>query len=107
MRAVQASAVDHSLRDEAPLQFEKLSSVVLDFPGRGLYLLKKSTNPLVSTGVVFTEMCLLWPSDLIVGRRDTRKASRGVAKYSPVSDKREGEGSFRRDEMTSNHFLAE
>ena len=81
--------------------------MVLDFPGRREYLLKKSTNPLVSTGVVFTEMCLLWPSDLIVGRRDTRKARRGVANYSPVSDKREGEGSFRRDEMTSNHFLAE
>ena len=64
-------------------------------------------KPLVSTMVVFTEMCLLWLSDLIVGRRDSRKASRGVANYSPVSDKREGEGSFRRDEMTSNHFLAE
>ena len=41
-------------------------------------------------------MCLLWLSDLIVGRRDSRKARRGVANYSPVSDKREeeGEGSF-------------
>ena len=67
----------------------------------------KSTNPPVSTAVVFTEMCLLWLSDLIVGRRDSRKASRGVANYSPVSDKREEEGSFWPDEMISNHFLAE
>ena len=41
-------------------------------------------------------MCLLWPSDLIVGRRrDSRKASRGVANYSAVSDKREEEGSLK------------
>ena len=78
--------------------------MVLDFPGRGLYF---STNPLVSSEVVFTEMCLLWLSDLIVGRRDSRKASRGVANYSPVSDKREEEGIFREDETSSNHFLAE
>lgn len=55
-------------------------------------------------------MCLLWLSDLIVGRRDSRKARRGVANYSPVSDKREeeGEGSFQpANEMISNQFLAE
>ena len=57
--------------------------------------------------MVFTEMCLLWLSDLIVGRRDSRKARRGVANYSPVSDKREEEGSLKPDEMISNHFLAE
>ena len=60
-------------------------------------------EPLVSTAVVFTEMCLLWLSDLIVGRRDSRKASRGAANYSPVSDKREE--AAHSDEMISKQTI--
>ena len=74
----------------------------------GLSLLEEVNKPTgFRRSVVFTEMCLLWLSDLIVARRDSRKASRGVANYSPVSDKREEGGSFREDETSSNHFLAE